>query len=67
MGTMIPLGLVFGWIFAVLGILTLSICYAGVLAESDFDSDFAKWGFVIALIALIAGVILITKYWIGGA
>ena len=70
MGTMIPLGLVFGWIFAVLGTLLLGFCYANALAGSSIDSDSTKkftWAFAIALITLIAGVILIAKYWIGGA
>ena len=70
MGTMIPLGSVLGWIFAVLGTLVLSISYASAFAGSSIDSDSVKkfkWIFAIALIALVAGVILITKYWIGGA
>lgn len=69
MGTMIPLGSVLGWIFAVLGTLALSICYAVLMTEADMEDDSAKkftWAFSIALITLVAGVILITKYWIGG-
>ena len=70
MGTMIPLGLVFGWIFAVLGTLVLGFCYAALMIEADIEDDRAKkfmWAFAIALITLIAGMILIAKYWIGGA
>ncbi len=69
MGTMIPLGLVFGWIFAVLGTMVLVFCYAALMIEADIEDDRAKkfmLAFAIALIALIAGMILIAKYWIGG-
>ena len=70
MGTMIPLSLVFGWIFAVLGTLVLAFCYAALMIEADIEDDRAKkimWAFAIALIALVAGMILIAKYWMGGA
>lgn len=69
MGTMIPLGSVLGWIFAVLGALVLIFCYASALAGSSIDSDSAnkfQWIFAIALVALVVGVIFIVKYWIGG-
>lgn len=70
MGTMIPLGLVFGWIFAVLGTLVLGFLYAALMIEADMESNEVKRFlliFIVGLITLIAGMILIAKYCIGGA
>lgn len=69
MGTMIPLGSVLGWIFAVLGTLVLGFLYAALMIEADMESNEAKkfmWAFAITHVVLVVGVILITKYWIGG-
>lgn len=69
MGTMIPLGLVFGWIFAVLGTLVLGFLYAALMIEADMENKEAKRFsliFIVGLITLIAGMILIAKYWMGG-
>lgn len=70
MGTMIPLGSIFGWIFGVLGTLVLGFLYAALMIEAEMESNEAKRFlliFIVGLITLVAGVILITKYWIGGA
>jgi len=70
MGTMIPLGSVFGWIFAVLGTLVLGFLYAALMLEADMENNEAKRFlliFIVGLITLVAGMILIAKYWIGGA
>lgn len=70
MGTMIPLGSVFGWIFAVLGTLVLGFLYAALMIEAEMESNEAKRFlliFIVGLITLIAGMILIAKYCIGGA
>lgn len=69
METMIPLGLVFGWIFAVLGTLVLGFLYAALMIEADMENKEAKRFlliFIVGLITLIAGMILIAKYWMGG-
>lgn len=68
--TMVPLGSVAGWIFAVVGLLVVTVCFATLMAESAVSSDEAKrfsWVFAIAEVLLVTGVILIVKYWIGGA
>lgn len=70
MGMMIPLGSVLGWIFAVLGTLVMGFCYAALMIEADIEDNEAKrfaFVFIVALIALVAGMILIAKYWGGGA
>lgn len=69
METMIPLGSVFGWIFAVVGLLVVTVCFATLLAESAVSSDEAKrfsWVFAIAEVLLVVGVIFVVKYWGGG-
>lgn len=70
METMVPLGLVIGWIFAVLGTLALGFCCASLMIEADMEGNEAKkfmWAFAIVYTILVAGVVLVTKYWIGGA
>lgn len=69
MGTMIPLGLVLGWIFASVGLLAVIACFANVLAEAIIDNGASKilmWIFSFGLVALIAGVVFIVVYWEGG-
>ena len=68
--TMVPLESVLGWIFAVLGVIILSIVIGILLIESDFDSmACAKSVFIIvcAIALIIGGTITITQYWGGGA
>ena len=70
METMIPLGSVLGWIFAVVGLLAVTVCFATLMAESAVSSDEAKrfsWVFAIAEVLLVVGVIFVVKYWGGGA
>lgn len=70
MGTMIPLGSVLGWIFALAGLLAVIMCFANVLAETPIDNGALKilmWIFAFGLVALIAGVVFIVVYWGGGA
>lgn len=70
MGTMIPLGSVLGWIFAVVGLLVVTVCFATLMAESAVSSDEAKrfsWVFAIAEVLLVVGVIFVVRYWGGGA
>ena len=70
METMIPLGLVLGWIFAVLGLLALVICFACVMASAALDHDAENrfsWCFVISTLMLIVGVVFVVLYWRGGA
>ena len=70
METMIPLGSVLGWIFAVVGLLVVTVCFATLMAESAVSSDEAKrfsWVFAIAEVLLVVGVIFVMKYWGGGA
>lgn len=70
MGTMIPLGSVLGWIFAVVGLLVVTVCFATLMAESAVSSDETKrfsWVFAIAEVLLVVGVIFVVKYWGGGA
>ena len=60
METMIPLGSVLGWIFAVVGLLAVTVCFATLMAESAVSSDEAKrfsWVFAIAEVLLVVGVI----------
>lgn len=69
MGTMIPLGSVLGWIFAVVGLLAVTVCFATLMAESAVSSNEAKrfsWVFAIAEVLLVVGVIFVVKYWGGG-
>lgn len=70
METMVPLGSVLGWIFAVVGLLVVTVCFATLMAESAVSSDEAKrfsWVFAIAEVLLVAGVIFVVRYWGGGA
>lgn len=67
--TMVPLESVLGWIFAVLGVILLSIIIGILLIESDFDSTAcAKSVFIIvcAIIMIVGGAVAITQYWGGG-
>ena len=69
MGTMVPMGSVLGWIFAVVGLLAVTVCCATLMAESAVSSDEAKrfsWVFAIAEVLLVIGVIFVVKYWGGG-
>ena len=68
--TMVPLESVLGWIFAILGVIIISIIAGILLIESDFESAACvKSVFVIvcAVIMIIGGTITITQYWGGGA
>lgn len=68
--TMVPLGSVLGWIFAVVGLLVVTVCFATLMAESAVSSDEAKrfsWVFAIAEVLLVAGVVFVVLYWGGGA
>lgn len=70
MGTMVPMGSVLGWIFALVGLLVVTVCFATLMAESAVSSDEAKrfsWVFAIAEVLLVVGVIFVVKYWGGGA
>ena len=70
MGTMIPLGSVLGWIFALVGLLAVIACFSNVLAEAPIDNGalhILMWIFAFGLVALIAGVVFIVVYWGGGA
>jgi len=69
MGTMIPLGSVFGWIFAVLGLIIQTLLFAVLLYEGGFgdDNPMGTWAvYIVGFVALVLGVVLITIYW-GGA
>ena len=70
METMVPLGSVLGWIFAVLGLMAVVVCYACALADTAFSSGAIKrfsWAFAFAVVLLVAGVIFVVRYWGGGA
>jgi len=69
MGTMIPLGSVLGWIFAIVGTILQAIILFMLLEDSGYCDD-GKQGallvFIVGFAILIAGTVLITIYW-GGA
>ena len=67
--TMVPLESVLGWIFAILGVIIISIIAGILLIESDFESTAcAKSVFIIvcAVIMIIGGTVTITQYCGGG-
>lgn len=69
MGTMIPLGSVLGWIFAIVGTILQAIILFMLLEDSGYCDDVkqgALLGFIAGFVILIAGTVLITIYW-GGA
>lgn len=69
MGTMIPLGSVLGWIFAICGFFASAICFGLVWIEADLDDDASKrfmLVFVLSQAILILGVVYVVLYWGGG-